>query len=755
MKTVFTPFPTESAALLAKLRIAIPTAVVPAFDQSLLMVQGQLNQLSEALLQSGQPDTYGADCQALSVAIDYAGHDFRGKLIDAVEALSSSAADNKYSFNLSLIEDEHMLLQLACERLVERLTYVQRKGLQTLDQRLCKILDLAPLGPHLPLSPQVLADAARESLTSITLADEFKAQVIQHFDLLVDPILSDLLKELNGGLAASGILPDLVIQDEEERVRRETIKTPAIGYANVATANMQLSDEAGGAAASNNSPYNRAIDDNDRALLTDLLDQIKNLQSRSLGHIAGSADAYGGNATALPQRAMAKSETLAMLDRLQHGSGNTNAFLDAIGRPDGSIADTIKQELSLSAKQMGITQGDEQATLALEEETAVQIAGNLFEVMLKDRPYGNAVAPIIAQMVMPFVRAAIIDPQLFLERHHPARQLLNTISEACEDNSGETPQERELLSHVETAVQHINEEYDGDIGKFQNIEAKLSSQMQSHRRRVQISEKRSTETQQGQERLENARLQAGSVVNNITRNYKLPSTLRHFFDTEWQHHLSVTASRKGTDSEAFTDATRVAQPWIDLLDLVSLDEPLPLSHLGTLETATLEVLANSGINDDASMELYQRLINDVSEWTDDVTMDSPVPELASTSFSGISTTVSIEESNQPVITNSQTVTSLPKLLPPSVDELKEVSAFGVGTWLQLPKADGGFQQLKIAWISGISGSVMLVNRKGARVLVLSPTELVDMKRRNALLIFEHVSPVDQGMRQLLDKLKRQ
>ena len=92
---------------------------------------------------------------------------------------------------------------------------------------------------------------------------------------------------------------------------------------------------------------------------------------------------------------------------------------------------------------------------------------------------------------------------------------------------------------------------------------------------------------------------------------------------------------------------------------------------------------------------------------------------------------------------------------PTEAELEEVRSYVVGTWLQLPKPDSGFQQLKVSWISGISGSIMLVNRRGARVLVLSPAELVEMKRRDELLVFESESPVDQAMRQLLDKLKRE
>ncbi len=786
MKTAVVPLPTTPEALLAKLRVSVPTAVVPAFDQALLMVQTQLNQLSEALIQAGEPDKYGLDGQAMHNGMRNAIRDFRAKLIEAVDAMLPDTGTKKQKFNLSLIENEQMQVQLVCERLVERLSYLQRSGLMALDQRLCKILELSgTLGPRLALSPQVFADAAKDALTEMTLSDEFKAQIIQHFDLLLDPVLSDLLKEYNAGLAASGVLPNLIIQAEEERIRRQSIKVPA-PIANPDSGANAAADTTGAGNAAQPShdagaQYNRTIDEKDRALFADLIQQMKSMQAQSMpmnfgpGSGGGGGGAYAANTGGGPQRAIAKSETLAMLDKLQHGSGNTNAVLEAIGKPDGSIAETIKRELLQNAKQMGVTQGDEQGMLEPADETAVQLAGNMFEVMLKDRPYGDAVAPVLAQMVMPFVRAAVTDPQLFLERHHPARELLNTVSEACEDNLGETPQEREMLSQVESAVQRISEEYDGDISKFQNVQAQLSSQMEVHRRRAQMSEKRATEAQQGQERLEIARLQATTVVNNVVRQYALPSALRHFFKTEWMHHLSVTALRKGKDSEAFTNAARIAQPWIDLLDMASLGEPLPLSHLDTLETSTQEVLASSGVRDDAAMDYYQTLINSVSEWTEEIvttedelaaTQAEATPIAATSTAGNVAATASVNPGTSDVAVaeknEAQAAASTGddledpiQNLRPTEEELKEVTSYTLGCWLQLPKAGGGFQQLKVAWISGISGSIMLVNRRGARVMVLSPPELVALKRRNELLLFEDESPVDQALAQLLEKLKRQ
>ncbi len=765
MNIAVTPLPTAPKALLAKLRVSVPLTIVPAFELAISLSQKKFAESSDYAGQPIQAEAEGGDNLSLTMAIGNAIRDFRVKLIEALDALAPDATQYQ-KFNLSLIEDEQMQTQLACEKLVERLTYLQRKGLLALDQRLCKTMELAePLGPKLPVTPQIFADAARECLAEAHLTDEFMAVVIQEFDLILDPVLSDMLKDFNAGLAAAGILPGLIIQDEEERIRRQTIKAPTP----LAAADKDKDDDdfidadgndgQNATQGSGGAKYDRSVDETDRSLFNGLIEQMKNLAMRN-----------PAPPPTLPQRPMAKSETLAMLQKMQHGKTNIDSVLATISQQDGSIADAIKRQLTQTAEQEGITFGDEEAVLAPEEDTAVELAGNLFDVMLKDRPNGDAVAAVLSQMVMPFVRAAVSDPQLFLERHHPARQLLNTMSEACEDNLGETPQERDLLGHVEVAAKQVGEKYDGDVSTFQTVEAQLSSQMQTHRKRVQLTEKRAGETQQGQERLEVARLQASTVVNNITRQYALPVELRNFFNTEWLHHLSMTALRKGKDSEEFTKASRIAQPWIALLDMASLGEPLPLSHLDTLESSTQEVLASSGVQEDAAMDIYQTLINSVSEWTEEIvtppedqlssygqTMTAPVAANSSVAAASRPAVAELErDSNVAVAVALAPETAKPEAdSPPTEAELEEVRSYVVGTWLQLPKVDGGFQQLKVSWISGISGSIMLVNRRGARVLVLSPAEMVELKRRDELLVFETESPVDQAMRQLLDKLKRE
>jgi hypothetical protein len=790
------------AQLIAHLRKTAPDAVLPAFEQAIDIVEKQLDDFANAATEAEERDYYDKDSITLHAAKRSLSLKIRNNLIEAIEKLGQSNDVKQPKLSLSLIADEQMQMTLACEKLVERFNHLHRKGVKALDMRLCKVFEQqAPLGVRMPLSPHVLADCARAGLLDVNLNEPTKAMVVQQYELFLDPILSDLLKATNASLAQAGVLPNLVVQDEEERIRRQSL-TAAVESHKQKNSKLSIANENDAAPSHSDA----ALDAEDRALFAELLAQVKsqrasaNMAPQISNELLSSALSLNLSQAALAPRSIAKSDTLSILNTLQHS--NSQQIIDAITRSDGSIAETIKQEMVKNAQSTN-SDPTEQVGLAQEEENAVDLAGNLFEMLLKDRQVGDAASPLLSRMMMPFVKAAVMDPQVFVERQHPARELLNTISEACEDNLGETPQDRELLSHVEKAVERINNEFTDDIGKFEDISQELSKQMEAHRKRVQFAEKRAADAQRGQERLEMARLQASDVVKKAKQEYDYPPELASFFTGAWQHHLSMTALRKGEDSDAYNKATSFAKHWTNLLDMLSLGEPLSASVIDTLQVSTTEVLSNSGIFDPEAQAQFKSLMDAVQRWSEPEPIAAAKTALenpASTSKDELPSTQHITEAsieNSPTTppmletsgvkstaqelqdpsdtTSPQTVlvqapevkapvpTTAAEVLaqmanadasPITEAELNEMRALEVGMWLQIPKPEGGTQKLKIGWISGISGLMMMVNRRGARILALSPEELVRFKRRDELTIFEREAAVDQALKQLLNQYKK-
>jgi hypothetical protein len=704
--------------IIARLRSGLPRAIMPAFEQAILKVELWLSELSTELARNGEPDGYEQDRLALQAGAVPAGRACRAHLLGAIDALPHWDPSVAAKPTLSLIDESQMDMQLAAEGLVERLSQVQHKGLEALDRRFAAVLHKGPFGPALPLSPQTLADAARNGLAEIGMDDMYKALVVRHFESLVDPVLSDLLKEYNAALAELGVLPDLVIQDEEERQRRAALKAPRDGA------------PPGSDKGKSNGPE-LPVDPADRELYDSLRDLVQGLQA-----------ARAAQADAANRRPMAVSETLSVLGKLQKQL--PDSVLSALSKPGASIADTIKQAMMENAASIGLD-ADEVA-LAPTEEVAVDMVGGMFEMMLKDQPHAAAVAPVLARMVAPIVKAAVMDPELFLKRHHPARQMLNTVTEACEDNPGESPQDKALLGHVESAVTRLSEEFHDDFSSFEQAEQQLSAQMESHRKRVALSEKRAAEAQNGQERLELARTQAANALSRVAGERSMPESLRSFLGEHWQHHLSITALRQGNESPDWQNAYTTARHWVDLLDQASLGEPLPARQVESLREPTVTIWASSGIQGDAAAKLFQSLLEDLSKWSED---DQPVAVTITVA------PLAAAAPARPTDAAGALRQAAAGSAPPTPEELEQVRALKVGTWVQWTKEDGSRHKLKVSWISGISGLTLFVNRRGARVMALSPQEIVQLYRTNAMALFEREAPVDQAMVQMLDMLRKQ
>jgi hypothetical protein len=699
---------------------------------------------------------------------------FERKWQASVSALMMEA-DPKWKLEgLSLVDDESLDLQLAHESFVESIARRYRAGIEALDQRLSLVLGVVPMGKKMPLSADAMATAASAGIQGFEVEAAIRGLAFRHFEEALETAFQPLLKDLNGWLAAAGVLPHLVVPDVEER-RRPGGKTGSADdggdddaepkpVANTNTGSETTAPvRAGGGGGGG---------PEDRAMFQTLVGLLQNLNAQR-------AQSQGG-APAPTGKPLESVQTISVLDMLQREP--TADVLAALSSGGGSLAEVLKRQVAQGAQRLGIDK--EESHLGPAEETAVDLVGNLFDVMARERPYGEVAKPLLGRMVMPFTKAAVMDPELFAQPEHPARKLLNTVSEACEDNLGESVQERELLGHVEQAIEQLNAQFDNDLAPFEAIEKNLSGQMASHRRRVGLAERREAEAQRGQERLELARDRASDALKSCMHGRDMPAAIREFLVGHWQHHLTMVALRQAEDSPAWREATSVARPWMDYCDMASLGEPIPADKLELLRPTTEAALGSSGVHGQAADLVFEGMRRALTDWAEhggEMPAAEPVQPVITPAESRFASTSeqrpSAESLAMPAPVPSQSSASAPlmkpadarvvapidalaamiaeKQDPPTEEELAEMRALPMNVWLQLPKSANELQVVKLSWVSGISGLMMFVNRRGARVLVASPAEMAVWKRQGRMLLFERNAPVDQAMAQVVDRLRKQ
>jgi hypothetical protein len=645
-----------------------------------------------------------------------------------------AAAQVEGAQELALVEVSELEEHLAENLTAEAVMRIHGTQLDELAARLSRLCGVAQLDPAInPVSAISLAGYIRGAHKDVDMPADVRMVLFKYYERELIHDLRDLLTDLNGRLAAAGFHPPAAQKPAARPQQQAPMQAPPMshdGYAGAASDYGGGSQHAGSAAA----PEDRAI--------YDALFQL--LHAWRPDHQAGGArspDSGSGD-----QRPMAAPEMMSVLSLLQ--GSVPESVTEAIRRPDASLAVLLKNELLQSASRIGLP--PEKVSISQDDEDAVDLVGMLFDVMFDERDFEEGSRTLISRLVVPFVKAAVMDRRLFLYKTHPARRLLNSLAEACEGNRGEGPQERELLQKAENTVDRLISEFNEDIAIFETLEQELRAFLDQHRRRVELAERRAAEAQRGQERLEQARDLAAKELDQRTRGLKPTPAMEEFLSRSWTHHLSMIALREGPESSSWQSALTLAD---QLLALVPREGQIgkPITPaIQALRESIETVLASSGITGESATDMVRAMADSLELMALGLTPPAvAVPGLENVVPMPDRRAANVAADLKPRL---EVVGGTDKLNV-SDDDVELMRALKVGTWIHIAGEDGKHHPVKLSWVSPISSRLMFVNRRGVRVLVASVEELAAMKQEGNLLVREQENVFDQVLHRVMGKLK--
>ncbi len=665
---------------------------------------------------------------------------------ESLERRGSPAAahDVDGSAELSLLDEGELEQHLATNLTAEAVMRIHGSALDELAGRMARLYGVAKLDPERnPLSALSLAGAIGRAHHGVDVPPDVRMVLFKYYERELIHDLRDLLADLNARLAAAGLHP---LQAPKPAVRqsvRQDMAPPPMspdGYAGAASDYGSASFAAGAyptaaQAAAGASPEDRAVYDA-------LCQLLHNLRPQHAGGATGGA----AHAPAPDLRPMASPEMMSVLSLMQ--ANVPEAVSEAIRHPEASLAVLLKSELLQSASRIGLP--PDKVSLSPDDEDAVDLVGMLFDVMFDERDFEQTSRTLISRLVVPFVKAAVMDRRLFLYKTHPARRLLNSLAEACEGNRGEGPQERELLQKAESTVDRLIAEFNEDIAIFETLEQELRSFLDQHRRRVELAERRAAEAQRGQERLEQARELASKELGQRTGALKPTAAMEDFLNHRWTHHLSMIALREGPDSGSWQSALSVADSLLSLLPREGQAMKPAAPALHALREPIEAVLASSGITGEAAHDLMRGLVESL-----DLMAKGQKPPPAPAPAAEL-----------PPVPAERRPGSVAADLKPRLEvvggtdnlrvnegDVELMRALKIGTWIHIAGEDGKHHPVKLSWVSPISSRLMFVNRRGVRVLVASVEELAAMKQEGNLLVREQENVFDQVLHRVMGKLK--
>jgi len=639
---------------------------------------------------------------------------------------------------LALVEVSELEEHLAANLTAESVMRIHGTQLDELAARLSRMFGIAQIDPTLnPVSAIGLAGYIRGAHKDVDVPADVRMVLFKYYERELIHDLRDLLTDLNARLAAAGFHP-AVAQKAAARPSQpppSSIQAPPMsqdGYAGAASDYGYAN--AAQQAASGAAPEDRAI--------FDALFQL--LHAWRPDHQPGGVRAPAPGAAA--QRPMAAPEMMSVLSLMQ--GSVPSSVTEAIRSPDASLAVLLKNELLQNAGRIGLP--PEKVSISQDDEDAVDLVGMLFDVMFDERDFEEGSRTLISRLVVPFVKAAVMDRRLFLYKTHPARRLLNSLAEACEGNRGEGPQERELLQKAESTVDRLIAEFNEDIAIFETLEQELRAFLDQHRRRVELAERRAAEAQRGQERLEQARDLAAKELEQRTRGLKPTPAVEEFLGRSWTHHLSMIALREGPESGSWQSALTLADRLLALVPRGGEPAKPITPAMQALREPIETVLASSGITGEAAADLVRAMADSLELMARGLTpppLAAPILENAVPLPGRRASSVAADLKPRLEVVGGTDNLNV------SDDDVELMRQLKVGTWIHIAGEDGKHHPVKLSWVSPISSRLMFVNRRGVRVLVASVEELAAMKQEGNLLVREQENVFDQVLHRVMGKLK--
>ncbi|MCH6484683.1 DUF1631 domain-containing protein [Pseudoxanthomonas sp. LH2527] len=655
---------------------------------------------------------------------------------------------------LSLVSEQELESRLAVRNFANVIQRECKPVLARLDRRLGWIAGDITLDADLnPIGPEHIGVAVHQGFAGCDLAPDVRLVVIKLCERDFVPAIARIYASLDQRLMQVGVMPELPARRaptpaaaaaaEELDVSGDGEEPGAPAWAARflnrmagVSRGLQASQPAPAPSGFGDVPPGYASGPGAQGVLLEALHHL--LQESRRGRDAG--DATEARAVDPRQRDLSQREMLSVLSLLQASPSAT--LRAAIGDTGESLSQRLKNEVLSSATQLGVDPS--QARLAPVDEDAIDLVGMLFDVMLDERDLEGRPRELIGRLVVPFVKVALLDRRMFVQKTHPARRLLNVLAEACEGNNGESAAERTLLTKVEEVVDRLVAEFNENLAIFLTLEEEFRAFLEQHRRRIEIAERRAAEIQRGQERLEAARARMTSELDERLSGRRVPQAIEDFLRQPWAHHVTMTVLREGDDGTGLRESLALADGILEELTEAQR-HVVGKPWLQAWRTDMLKVFASVGMNQDAAAGAVDALhdtLQAVAAARPD--LEKALPELPQVVLP------------KPVVDDDTTPIQLvggADTLDFDHSDADHFRGLPIGTWLDFIDKDNKVQAGKLSWVSPISSRLLFVNRRGVRFCVASPEELAAMVRLGRLRTHQSEDAFDSAMQGVIERLE--
>jgi hypothetical protein len=698
-----------------------------------------------------------------------------------IQSTFKSFKNNQYNFftttsekdtlhnqvSLSLIDESELDETLAKTNLINKSEMAFHRQLFALEKRFSLLASGTKLTANqIPIGPHVLVNSFTKSIKFLDVEVNMKLIIYKLFERNVMGQLNPMYLSVNELLAESGIIPEI----------KYNLGRPNSG--NTATNQSQNSNNSFNTSNSetqqqnhqpntqntpnlnnttNNTQQNNQSIDPNYQLISQLFKQTnQSIQLNQEQNNINQANLTQRHNQSAPVANIDMTSMMNALSILQNDMFNP-ATNQKIQNSQNMSPSEIKDELIKQLHKIDSDTKDQ--VVRQKDEDTIDLVGMLFQFIVDDRNLPDAIQVILAKLQIPYLKIALQDKNLFADKNHPARKLLDSLSIASVGWSQESDKKNQFFNKLEEVVYEILEADEFDIEVFNQLQSNFNQFLKKLEKKADVLQKRTRERTLGQEKIEQAKKDSAQLFVDKISNKEMPILIRDILLGEWSNVLVLMNLRYTKNSEEYKskvdfieELIHYSHPSKDTIIDNAIITKLTDTYEDGLKLVAFnpkEIIDKQYLLVNCLKDIHQLNNRPLSESEIELIAPEEILKLSEIKKKDNGIVEYIEEIIEPSASDTQETT---------FDETKDIyletiSSMETGTWLEFINADKTTVRAKLSWISPITDKYLFVNARGLKISDRSKLELAAGLRNKSIRKLQQIALFDRALSSIADQMK--
>lgn len=388
-----------------------------------------------------------------------------------------------------------------------------------------------------PMSPVQLCLALLRSIDHLNFNFNVKKVIFSAFAKPLVSLTTKTLNSTNAYLKEQGVLPNIQYQSCDSSSLDDGASAPIPNTPNLNIPNSSL-PKPSTSSSKEDVEINSTADEGGVNLIIEpgLIEKIREIQ-KSIRKTTSTLESTN-------DKQIPSEELIQILNVLHEQAPNLKQAVK-----EGESLAVSKKDVP---SQVLIEQLKKDERIKQSDMEVVDLVGMLFEFMLNDDSLPPSLKALLSYLHTPFLKIAFTDKQFFECVEHPARLLLDTLTEAGSqwiDAQGHD--EFDMYERIKDVVTKIQNAKSNETKLVTELLLGFRGELKLLKRKQNMIGKKAKEKALGEGRLLDAKETVAREISERIRDKDLPSCVLVFLSQAWSDYLSFTLLRSSQNSETW------------------------------------------------------------------------------------------------------------------------------------------------------------------------------------------------------------